>query len=84
VSNPGQQDADGDGYGNLCDSYGDVDHDGDVDLNDFSAFALCYSGSGVTIAPAGCNTQTFADLDFNNDGDVDLADFNFFALLFTG
>ncbi len=32
----------------------DFDGDGDVDLHDAAAFALCYTGSGSTDVPAGC------------------------------
>jgi endonuclease/exonuclease/phosphatase family metal-dependent hydrolase len=78
--NPGQGDSDGDQYGDACDHYGDVDHDGDVELNDFATFAVCYSGAGVTFIPPGCSPEEFADLDRFGDGDVDLNDFSQFAL----
>lgn len=48
---------------------GDIDGDGDVDLNDWALFAECMTGPGSGLA-AGCET---ADLD--SDGDADLADF---------
>ncbi len=49
--------------------FGDLDQDGDVDLNDFSIFAGCMMGPGV-VYPGGCD---YADMD--DDLDVDLADF---------
>jgi hypothetical protein len=57
---------------------GDFDGDGDVDLNDFATFALCYTGAAVPPAP-GCEP---CDLDADND--VDLGDFATFAANFTG
>jgi hypothetical protein len=48
---------------------GDMDEDGDVDLDDFSIFAGCMVGPGIAY-PGGCDS---ADLD--DEGDVDLADF---------
>ncbi len=63
---------------------GDVDADGDVDLNDFATFAVCFHGSGVTKPPAGCEAGEFSACDMDNDGDVDHADFSTFALEFTG
>jgi hypothetical protein len=57
---------------------GDCDDDGDVDLTDFGAFQLCFTGPGGGIAP-GCECA-----DFDGDGDVDLTDFGGFQLAFTG
>jgi hypothetical protein len=57
---------------------GDMDLDGDVDLNDFATFANCYMGASVPPAP-GCE---ICDLD--GDNDVDLADFSTFAVNYTG
>ncbi|UCG16798.1 MAG: discoidin domain-containing protein [Phycisphaerales bacterium] len=34
----------------------DFDDDGDADLADFSVFAHCFTGSGVTTTPPGCET----------------------------
>ena len=56
--------------------FADADHDGDVDQDDFGAFQLCYSGTGVT--PTGC-----ACFDHNNDGKVDVTDFTAFSNCFT-
>ncbi|HNQ22952.1 MAG TPA: S8 family serine peptidase [Phycisphaerae bacterium] len=57
---------------------GDLDGDGDVDVNDFVLFADCLSGPGVAY-PEGC-----ADADFDEDGDVDLVDVAAFQAAFTG
>lgn len=59
----------------------DQDGDGDVDLGDFSVFALCFGGAAVPPA-ATCPPGT--DVDFDMDGDVDLGDFSTFALCFGG
>jgi len=56
----------------------DFDDDGDVDLNDFITFQLCFVGSNNPRAP-GC-----ARPDLDRDGDVDLADFLIFQQNFTG
>jgi len=56
----------------------DFDDDGDVDLNDFIIFQLCFVGSNNPRAP-GC-----ARPDLDRDGDVDLADFLIFQQNFTG
>jgi endonuclease/exonuclease/phosphatase family metal-dependent hydrolase len=79
IANPGQEDADGDAYGDICDAYGDVDHDGDVDLNDFSTFAMCFAGAGVSVPPPSCPAGAFDELDRFGDGDVDLNDFSQFS-----
>lgn len=52
----------------FCILPGDLDGDGDVDLDDWAAFSLCYGGPQGGVAP-GCSP---ADFDF--DGDVDLSD----------
>lgn len=36
----------------------DLDGDGDADLWDFSIFAQCFTGSGVTTVPSGCETES--------------------------
>lgn len=51
--------------------FGDLDHDGDVDLVDFAIFADCVSGADVPARP-GCEE---ANLDGDSVGDVDLSDF---------
>ncbi len=51
---------------------GDIDDDGDVDVNDYATLQDCFSGEDVPYPP-GCEN---ADLD--NDGDVDLDDYTLF------
>ena len=63
---------------------GDLDDDGDVDLNDFATFAACYYGSAITVPPPSCTLEQFTASDLDEDGDVDLSDFSTFALNFTG
>ena len=57
---------------------GDCDDDGDVDLQDFFAFQVCYTGPNGTINP-GCECT-----DFDGDGDTDLQDFVGFHVAYTG
>jgi hypothetical protein len=66
------------------DVQGDLDGDGDVDLNDFATFAVCYTGTQVTTPPPSCAQSEFVGSDLDDDGDVDLGDFATFALVFTG
>jgi hypothetical protein len=49
---------------------GDYQCDGDVDLDDFTAWDTCMTGPGIGLYDPGC--QAF---DFEYDGDVDLTDF---------
>lgn len=58
---------------------GDIDDDGDVDLDDYGELQRCYSGAGVTQSDPTC---TFALLD--TDDDVDAADLNVFLNAMTG
>jgi hypothetical protein len=57
-----------------ADLWPDVDGDGDVDLEDFATFQLCYTGQsgGLSSAP------DCARLDRDEDGDLDEVDFNEF------
>jgi hypothetical protein len=48
---------------------GDVDADGDVDLDDFAFFPACRTGPEGGPYPDGCDA-----LDFDRDLDIDLAD----------
>lgn len=63
---------------------GDVDHDGDVSLNDFGAFAGCLAGPGVSVPPEGCAMSDFTQADLDDDKDLDLRDLASFQRLFTG
>jgi hypothetical protein len=67
TANPGQQDTDGDGYGNMCDA--DLNNDGKVRLSDFDIFKASWRtySSDANYNP---------DADFNSDGKVSLKDFN--------
>jgi len=53
---------------------GDLDADGDVDLDDFSWLAACVTGPGELLIPLGCPDVAFPRADAGSDGDVDLAD----------
>jgi hypothetical protein len=55
---------------------GDLDGDGDVDLADFGAFQICFTGVGGTFGD-GCGPA-----DFDEDFDIDLSDFGGFQLAF--
>jgi hypothetical protein len=61
---------------------GDLDHDGDVDLNDFGTFANCFGLFAPS--PPACSAGDLFGSDLNGDGNVDLDDFALFALNFTG
>gem|GEM_PF-2283788 len=57
---------------------GDYDHDGDVDLEDFSVFRVCMCG------PAIAYTVDCAKADLDHDGDVDQSDFGIFQRCYSG
>jgi len=57
----------------------DTDRDGDVDLEDFGRFQVCYSGVDVPQSDPDCR---YADLD--GDTDVDVADLGRFLNCMTG
>jgi len=59
--------------------HADFDCDGDVDLNDFAQFQVCFNGPGQAPGPD-CN----ADADFDDDGDVDVNDFAALQICFNG
>lgn len=57
----------------------DADHDGDVDLNDFAQFQLCFNGAARPYAGPACGWS-----DGDADGDCDLNDFAVFQICFNG
>ena len=63
---------------------GDLDGDGDADLDDYELFAGCMSGSNVTVPPPGCDPAEFEAADLNEDSDVDLQDFELWEIAFPG
>lgn len=62
---------------------GDIDVDGDVDLNDFATFAFCYGSQRTALTP-GCSPVEFERSDLDDSGVVNLSDFATFAVMFTG
>ncbi len=58
----------------------DFDRDGDVDLDDFAQFQLCFNGPNEP--PPCAAPPTNGDLD--GDGDVDLVDYNVLVACFNG
>jgi hypothetical protein len=65
TANPGQEDTDGDGYGNICDA--DFDNNDQVDMQDYNTFRNAWGNSG-----SGLNE------DLNSDSNVDMLDYNIF------
>ena len=65
TANAGQQDTDGDGYGNIVDA--DLDNSGQVDGQDYNAFRSAWGSIGSGL-----------DTDFNSDSGVDGLDYNIF------
>jgi hypothetical protein len=61
---------------------GDLDGDGDVDLNDFATFSGCFGLFAP--APPACPGDAFAGSDLDGNGAVDLNDFAALANNFTG
>ena len=61
---------------------GDIDWDGDVDFDDFTAFGPCLAGPGVTTPPPGCDSDHFARGDLDSDADLDLRDSADFQISF--
>lgn len=57
---------------------GDLDYDGDVDLDDFAQFGACMAGPGSGLE-AGCEC-----FNFDRDADLDLTDFVGFQTAFLG
>jgi hypothetical protein len=65
---------------------GDLDIDGDVDLDDYAVFTACLAGPEVSPNPSPPVSQSECQgvFDLDHDADVDLADFSIFSLSFTG
>jgi hypothetical protein len=65
---------------------GDVDNDGDVDLDDYEGFQQCLFGPDVVPAPEAplSADKCLSVFDFELDNDVDLTDFAAFTQAFTG
>ncbi len=61
----------------------DVSGDGDVDLDDFLAFAACFNGPNQAYAEGPASIRCRC-LDVEGDGDVDLDDFIGFTACFNG
>ena len=60
---------------------GDLDQDGDMDVDDHALLADCIAGPGQPIDPA-CLAPVSADL--NGDGSIDMADWAVFQVYFSG
>lgn len=54
-------------------AFADIDGDGDIDIDDYEAFVVCYSGSDGGVVE-GCEV-----FDYDQDGDVDCSDWNQFV-----
>jgi len=83
---PACSDCNDNGLPDECDSIsgGDFDADGDVDLDDYSAFAECMAGPEIPPTPpaAECSEACLDAFDHDSDSDVDLADFIEFQAVF--
>lgn len=74
-------------YGDIADTFsgpvglvvrGDIDHDGDIDLDDFTVLNDCLEGPNIDVSSNGICQE--ADLD--GDSDVDLQDFQAWTTLY--
>ena len=65
---------------------GDIDHDGDVDLADYAAFAECMRGPNLVPNPTPPPTasECLETFDADLDNDVDLSDMAVFQDAFIG
>ncbi len=71
-------DANDNGIPDECETAGDRDGDGDIDLTDFRTFDTCMLG------PDGGSQPECTALDMDASGDIDLVDFAAFQQAFTG
>jgi len=62
----------------VCDEFGDLNSDGELDMLDVASYFLCFTG-----ADAGPIDEECACADDNGDGDVDLEDYGLFGPLLT-
>ena len=60
VANPGQEDGDGDGHGNMCD--GDFDNNCNTNIFDLFEFKIAFSGSDPEFNLDGTGTVNISDL----------------------
>lgn len=58
---------------------GDLDGNGEVDMNDYALFQQCFSGTGTPYTDPACSTS-----DLNGDGAVDLTDLQLFIDCMSG
>ena len=60
-----------------CDTFGDVECDGDLGLDDYAALADCFSGPNVTPNSSRATTASTCldSFDSDADADIDLSDF---------
>lgn len=54
--------------------FGDIDADGDIDLDDFAILVPCLAGPASETLPGGCGLDDFHSADLDGDLDVDLQD----------
>lgn len=72
-------DVNSNGFPDECDLFGNVDHDSDVDLLDFTEWTACAQGPDVEYEFPSCSV-----FDANADLDVDLGDFRSVMNSYTG